>query len=238
MHNLKRNLKKVFLWQFTAKKMSKYKRSNSTYFQWKNSHGKENIFIKTVKKPSKLQQQKKVIIQNYRATVAHNTISANQRSDSVTQSLSTNPEETIKFFIYTVFRSWHKRINKVMATLLFSIGLVFVFCHTTKLVSSSIFSSKFFIDNISFIKVYSLKAYSLKAFGVFNITAIRWPTVTRLTRWLPLENLFIGPHGLRFFPGFCKITIFLTTTLVLTHLFCYWPVATLDWSSLKVCRRF
>ena len=45
--NLKRNLKKVFLWQFTAKKMSKYKRSNSTYFQWKNSHGKENILIKT-----------------------------------------------------------------------------------------------------------------------------------------------------------------------------------------------
>ena len=34
--------------------------------------------------------------------MAHNTISANQRSDSVTQSLSTDPEETIKFFIYTV----------------------------------------------------------------------------------------------------------------------------------------
>ena len=67
---------------------------------WQRKHHCKNIFIKTVKKPSKL--QKKVIIQNYRATVAHNTISANQRSDSVTQSLSTNPEETIKFFIYTV----------------------------------------------------------------------------------------------------------------------------------------
>ena len=42
------------------------------------------------------------MFQNYRATVAHNTISANQRSDSVTQSLSTNSEETIKFFIYSV----------------------------------------------------------------------------------------------------------------------------------------
>ena len=69
---------------------------------WQRKHPYKNIFIKTVKKPSKLQQQKKVIIQNYRATVAHNTISANQRSDSVTQSLSTNSEETIKFFIYSV----------------------------------------------------------------------------------------------------------------------------------------
>ena len=42
------------------------------------------------------------MFQNYRATVAHNTISANQRSDSVTQSLSTNLEEMIKLLIYSI----------------------------------------------------------------------------------------------------------------------------------------
>ena len=110
------------------------------------------------------------MFQNYRATVAHNTISANQRSDSVTQSLSTNLEEMIKLLIYSIIliaspigkctpSTFHSKVNqkpnqnfdkksKVMATLLFSIGLVFVFCHTTKLVSSS----KLFFDNISFTK--------------------------------------------------------------------------------------
>ena len=42
------------------------------------------------------------MFQNYRATVAHNTISANQRSDSVTQSLSTILEEMINPLIYSI----------------------------------------------------------------------------------------------------------------------------------------
>ena len=70
-----------------------------------------------------------------RATVAHNTISANQRSNSVR---NTSCQQTFLLLCFKQIFSclWFTfmNYNQVMATLLFSIGFVFVICHSTKLV--------------------------------------------------------------------------------------------------------
>ena len=76
-----------------------------------------------------------------------------------------------------------------MATLLFSIGLVFVFCHTTKLVISliKVFSFHWHLQHHCYQVTNGYEAYQMIAFGEL----VHWPPWAEvLSRFQQNYNIF------------------------------------------------